>query len=135
MFDSPWSAAGTASGQFSFSHSPVGVWLREYRQQRADGSEFLAHEVYQQQSNGEIWLFGFDTFGFAPLEPARGRLDGNTLTLLKATPRGQARHCWTIADALDYRVDISVQDSAEFLPFLQASYRRETASPSAPPLS
>lgn len=123
MFDSPWSTAGNAWGDFSFHHSLPGICIRDYRQRRDDGSEFLAHEVFQQQSDGGIWLFGFDTFGYPPLEPARGEFNDGTLTLVKITPRGRARHRWIAAETLDYWVDIAVADSAEFIPFLRASYQ------------
>ncbi len=128
MFDSPWSQAGTAFGRFIVTAGPPGVLLRDYRQHRADGSEFLAHEVYQQQADGEIWLFTFDSFGFPPLEPARGNLQESRLSLIKTTPRGQARHRWLLSETLDYQVEIAVGNTAEFLPFLRASYQAEPTS-------
>jgi hypothetical protein len=43
-------------------------------------------------SNGSTLWYWFDSFGYPPLEPARGGWEDNTLWLAKRTPRGSASY-------------------------------------------
>ena len=74
---------------------------------------------------GDWLLFLFDSYGFPPLQPARGRWEGNRLVLEKTTPRGVGRTVFEIGpDRFTYSVASSAHGAATFTPVMDGVYRR-----------
>ncbi|GAA5532275.1 DUF1579 domain-containing protein [Deinococcus aluminii] len=124
---SPWAAAGTAWGHVTFALDLGGVILtQQYRQERGGQPSFALHGVLTvDPQQGDVLYYAFDSFGFPPLEPARGCWAGDTLVVTKRTPRGEARHhfAWQ-ADHYDYTVENRFPGQDGFTPFLTATYVR-----------
>jgi hypothetical protein len=91
----PWRGAGPCRGTWRFHLDAAGKNLiHDYEETRADGTVFQGHGVWC--ADGEALLhFWFDSYGFPPLEPARGGWSDGRLVLTKTTPRGQGRATWT----------------------------------------
>jgi len=91
----PWGGAGPSRGVWSFRFDPSGHNLiHDYEETRADGTIFSGHGVWCIQDQ-DLLHFWFDSYGFAPLAPARGGWAGDRLVVTKTTPRGQGRSTWT----------------------------------------
>ncbi|WP_410637068.1 DUF1579 family protein [Amycolatopsis sp. lyj-346] len=125
---SAWAPASTAHADCEYRMALNGfAVVQHYRQRREDGSEFLGHNVFTADpATGETLWYGFDSYGFPPESPARGRWTGTTLTLEKQTARGVARHRLTPEGAtLTHEIDVRMGENAVFSPFLRARYTRK----------
>ena len=130
---SSWAPATTARAMIVFKLD-VGdqVVLQDYRQVRADRTEFCGHGVFMIDSDDLtapsshtpiLWWF-FDSVGYPP-QPARGGWRGDELIMRKTTPRGIAEHRFAVADGqLTYRIRVQLHDDAELEDFLSGTYRR-----------
>lgn len=124
---SPWAPATPARAMITFKLD-VGdtVVLQDYRQVRADGGEFTGHGVFMSVDpdvDSVRWWF-FDSYGQPP-EPANGGWQAGELTVSKETPRGVARHRFSVLeDRLRYAIEVRLGDAAAFSPFLTGTYRR-----------
>jgi hypothetical protein len=124
---SPWSGGGSAEGKWQIRCDGSGLHLiLDYLEQRADGTAFNAHSVIAiDPETGDWLLFIFDSFGFPPLQPARGRWYGDRLVLEKATPRGVGRTIFEIGpDEFRYAVASRSHDATAFTPVMDGVYRR-----------
>jgi hypothetical protein len=120
---SRWSAAGTARAMVSFRAEVGGAAVvNDYRQVRADGSEFYAHGVFLVDHALAISWWLFDSDGHPPV-PATGGWATGVLTLTKITERGVARYRFGIdGEELTYGIDVgSTPDHLQ--PFLRGRYR------------
>ncbi len=101
------------------------VVLEDYRQVRADGAEFIAHGVFMadpETDRVQWWLF--DSSGQPPV-PAAGQWREGELSLDKHTPRGVARHRFSVqGDQLRYRIDLQLAGESTPATFLTGTYRR-----------
>ncbi len=89
----PWGGAGKCRGRWSFRFDPARRNLiHSYEESRADGSAFDGHGVFCADGDSDdlLW-FWFDSYGFPPLEPARGLFRRDLLVLTRRTPRGLGR--------------------------------------------
>jgi hypothetical protein len=108
------------------------VVVQDYRQVRADRTEFSGHGVFMIDSDDLtaasshtpiLWWF-FDSVGYPP-QPARGGWRGDELIMHKATQRGIVEHRFAIVDRqLTYRIRVQLDDEAELEDFLSGTYRR-----------
>jgi hypothetical protein len=75
------------------------ILVQDYQAQR-DGKAWLqAHAVFVRGAEaGRYELHWFDSFGFAPAQPAPGRVEGGLLVFLRSSPRGQTRHSYALVD-------------------------------------
>ena len=141
IFASPWSPAGPARGRWTFRRDPSGLHLiHDFAEARASGERFDGHGVLCVDPSGTdpaaidqaidpaagpILWFWFDSFGFPPVAPARGRWDGPTLTLEKVTPRGLGRTRFTLEPGrLLQTVEARPAGAAAFAPVMTGRYRR-----------
>jgi Protein of unknown function (DUF1579) len=138
---SPWSPATTAVATMEFRGALAGfAVLQDYRHRRADGQELSGHGVFTADpGSGETLWYHFDSYGWPPEGPARGGWDGDTLTLVKTTARGTARHVFTLdGERLTYVIDVCMGGEAErrgerraalapFVPVRAAGLRRQPA--------
>ena len=123
QYASPWSTAGPARAMMSFRAEIGGAAVvNDYRQVRADGSEFSAHGVFLVDDALTISWWLFDSIGSPPV-PATGGWAAGELTLTKITERGTASHRFAIdGDELTYAIDVGASpDSRQ--PFLRGRYR------------
>ncbi len=121
----PWGGAGPCHGAFAFRAGPADkALLHDYEETRADGSVFAAHGVWCADGD-DLLHFGFDSYGFAPLDPARGGWDGGRLVLSKTTPRGQGRTTWTCdGKTLSCLIEAWPTGQAGFARVMSGAYRR-----------
>lgn len=126
QYASPWGPASTARAILSFRAEVGGAaMVNDYRQVRADGSEFLAHGVFLVDGALQVSWWLFDSYGYPPV-PATGRWQSGRLVLTKITERGTAIHTFgTDGDDLTYEIDVAVGDQAtgEPKPFLRGRYQ------------
>ena len=125
---SPWATAGTARGKISYRRGVEGiVVVQDYVQERGGRPVFTGHGVFTvDPSDGSALWYLFDSFGYPPLEPARGGWEGDTLRLTKRTPRGEARHTFRFEDNLyHYRIENRYGKDQDFKVFLTATYLRQ----------
>ena len=97
----PASSAGTSSaGSVDVAGSLV---QHRHTSRREDGSVFDVINVFiRDPESDDVLLYAFDTLGFPPDPPARGRWEGRDLVFLRTSPRGSARTTFT-PDAAGYR--------------------------------
>jgi hypothetical protein len=70
-------------------------------------------------------VFSFDSDGVPPLEPARGRWDGDVLRLVRRTARGEARYTLEFsADQFEYSIETRPDGEDRFSTLLTAVYIR-----------
>lgn len=95
---SPWTAGGKADGRHRFRLEVGGrVLVQDYRQLQGDRETLTGHGVFtlDAESDAVLWYW-FDSIGYPPLVPATGGLSGQTLTVLKTTPRGTQRAIFSL---------------------------------------
>src|ERR1700753_2425265 len=87
---SPWSPGGPAIGRMSFRADLDGfAVIQEYIEQKESKIVFRGHGVFTvDPESKEILWYLFDSYGFPPHAPARGRFEGDVLTMTRVTPRG-----------------------------------------------
>lgn len=122
---SPWAPAGSTRAMIVFKLDVAdSVVVQDYRQVRADGAEFTAHGVFllTPGTTDVLWWL-FDSYGQPP-DAAHGQWRGHELTMTKHTPRGKAKHHFTVADdQLTYTIVLQLGDTAPRT-FLTGHYRR-----------
>lgn len=123
QFASPWGPATTARAILSFRAEVGGAaMVNDYRQVRADGSEFYGHGVFLVADAPVVSWWNFDSYGYPPV-PATGDWQDHELVLAKTTTRGAAVHRFGIdGDELTYAVDLGTTGEA-VRPFLRGRYR------------
>jgi len=121
----PWGGAGSCRGTWRFWLDPAGKNLiHDYAEQRADDTAFNGHGIWCADGD-DLLHFWFDSYGFPPLEPARGGWEGHRLALIKTTPRGQGRSTW-ICDGKDmhYLVEARPAGQDGFARVMSGTYSR-----------
>ena len=124
---SPWGPGGPAEGKWQIRRDGSGLHLvLDYAERRADGTSFDAHSVFAiDPETGDWLLFLFDSFGFPPLQPARGRWEANRLVLEKTTPRGVGQTVFEVeADQFRYSVASRTHEATSFTTVMDGAYRR-----------
>lgn len=133
VLPNPWGPDGSSTARWQFFRDPSGLYLlHDFAEERQGGGRFTAHGVFAvvPQSHELLW-FAFDSVGFPPLEPARGRwLDdgkGRALVFCKETPRGTGRTTLKFAastDGFDFFVESRLAGEEAFNPVMRAVFRR-----------
>lgn len=137
LADTPWMPGGRAQS-FVRAQLALGRFFLEqdYRQERDGQETFRAKALVTfDLDRNEYRLFWFDNLGFAPAEPAGGAWDGNTLTVLRKSPRALARHAITIRNAQEYEqiIENSWDGGVSWTPVMTGLYRRHSDDPSPLP--
>lgn len=131
VLPNPWGPSGPTSGHWAFRLDRNGYnLLADFRETGENGYAFEAHGVMTVDPEAEeiVW-FWFDSFGFPPLAPFRGRWNGGTLALEKTTPRGIGRQVIELgSEVLRFVVEAKAGDAASFAKVMQGSYAREPGS-------
>ncbi|MBZ6075830.1 DUF1579 family protein [Microvirga puerhi] len=128
LSDTPWMKGGRATGHVDARVTLGGFVLeQDYRQERDGRETFQAKGLFTFDSDlSEYRLFWFDDLGFPPAEPAGGTWEGDTLTVLRRSPRAIARHTFAIRNAQEYELAIenSWDGGASWAPVMTGHYRR-----------
>lgn len=99
----------------------------DYREQRDGQPALLAHAVIAPgPEHDQFQLFWFDSYGFVPSAPAPGHWDGQRLTFLRSSPRGQTRHVYTPQADGSYTLALqsSFDGGVQWEPVMSGHYRR-----------
>jgi hypothetical protein len=127
LAQSRWMKAGRAAGFVSARTEFGGFYVDQtYRQEQDGAVVFQGRGVFGFDTGDQHYkLYWFDTLGFVPPAPASGVWRGDTLTLVRASFRGAARHTYTFhsPDAYTIRIDYAWEGET-WEEVLTATYRR-----------
>lgn len=130
--DTQWADGGTATSDVLAEAQFGGLFVVQRYRQRRDGTiSFGAHSVFGfDKQNGVVTMHQFDSMGFVPASPATGTWDGNTLTLLRSSPRGAARvtYDFTTDDSYRMRLEFQPDGSDIWQDMVSGVYRRVSPS-------
>ncbi|MFT4164107.1 MAG: hypothetical protein QM650_02575 [Microlunatus sp.] len=124
QFESPWGPATTTRAILGFRAEVGGAaMVNDYRQVRADGSEFYGHGVFLVAVDLTVSWWLFDSYAEPPVV-ATGGWQYGALVLSKTTEHGLAVHRFGIdGEELTYAIDVAESGDAELQPFLRGRYQ------------
>jgi hypothetical protein len=126
--DTQWADGGMATSEVLAEAQFGGLFVVQRYRQRRDGTiSFGAHSVFGfDQQNSLVTMHQFDSMGFVPASPATGTWNGNTLTLLRSSPRGSARvtYDFTKDDSYRMRLEFQPPGSDAWQDMVSGVYRR-----------
>ncbi|MCK1651841.1 DUF1579 family protein [Bradyrhizobium sp. 149] len=127
VFPSRWTEGGTATSHVVAHMDLNGFYLIQDSVQTRDGRQsFATHGIFTFDREDRTYkLFWYDSLGYTPPSPASGGWVGKTLTLVRGSLRGNARHVYEIIDDDSYSLKIQFSPDAEgWADVLTGVYRR-----------
>jgi hypothetical protein len=127
VYPSRWTAGGPANSRVVARMGLNGFYLIQDSVQIVDGKEgFATHGIFTYDREDRTYkLFWYDSLGYTPPSPASGGWVGQTLTLVRGSLRGNARHVYEIIDDNSYSLKIQFSPDAEgWADVLTGVYRR-----------
>jgi hypothetical protein len=127
VFPSRWVAGGPATSHVVARMDLNGFYLIQDCVQMRDGKQaFATHGLFTYDRDDRTYkLFWYDSLGYTPPSPASGGWVGKTLTLVRGSLRGNARHVYEIIDDNSYSLKIQFSPDAEgWADVLTGIYRR-----------
>ncbi|MET4220531.1 hypothetical protein ACVWWG_002841 [Bradyrhizobium sp. LB7.2] len=127
VFPSRWTEGGPATSHVVAHMDLNGFYLIQDSVQMRDGKQvFATHGIFTFDSEDRTYkLFWYDSLGYTPPSPASGGWVGKTLTLVRGSLRGNARHVYEIIDDDSYSLKIQFSPDAEgWADVLTGVYRR-----------
>ena len=127
VFPSRWTAGGPATSRTVARMDLNGFYLIQDSVQMRDGKQiFATHGLFTYDRDDRTYkLFWYDSLGYTPPSPASGGWVGQTLTLVRGSLRGNARHVYEIIDDDSYSLKIQFSPDAEgWADVLTGVYRR-----------
>ncbi|MCG2629990.1 DUF1579 domain-containing protein [Bradyrhizobium sp. WYCCWR 13023] len=127
VFPSRWTEGGPATSRTVARMDLNGFYLIQDSVQMRDGKQaFATHGLFTYDRDDRTYkLFWYDSLGYTPPSPASGGWVGNTLTLVRGSLRGNARHVYEIIDDASYSLKIQFSPDAEgWADVLTGIYRR-----------
>jgi hypothetical protein len=127
VFPSRWTEGGTATSRVVARMDLNGFYLIQDSVQTRDGKQsFATHGIFTFDREDRTYkLFWYDSLGYTPPSPASGGWVGKTLTLVRGSLRGNARHVYEIIDEDSYSLKIQFSPDAEgWADVLTGVYRR-----------
>jgi hypothetical protein len=123
---SQWGDAETARAEVEGDWELGGrLLVQRWRDVRAADTFELVNVFMEDPATGETLLYAFDSAGFPPDPPARGVWDGDILTLVRRTERGQARWTFTpTTDGYGWRKEFRVSDDDPWAPVIDGRLTR-----------
>jgi Protein of unknown function (DUF1579) len=124
---SRWDKGGPASSRVIARIDLNGFYLIQDARQTREGKEsFATHGVFTYDREDRLYkLYWHDSLGYFAPSPASGGWKQKTLTLVRGSLRGNARHVYEIVDADTYTMRIQFSpDSEGWLDVLSGVYRR-----------
>jgi hypothetical protein len=115
VFPSRWTAGGPATSHTVARMDLNGFYLIQDSVQMRDGKQiFATHGIFTWDREDRTYkLFWYDSLGYTPPSPASGGWVGKTLTLVRGSLRGNARHVYEIIDDNSYSLKIQFSPDAE----------------------
>jgi uncharacterized protein DUF1579 len=127
VYPSRWNAGGPATSHVVARIDLNGFYLIQDARQMRDGHEtFATHALFTYDRDDRLYkLFWHDSLGYYPPSPASGNWVGKTLTLVRGSLRGNARHLYEVVDDNSYTMKIQFSPDAEgWADVLTGVYRR-----------
>ncbi|MFK4490438.1 DUF1579 family protein [Bradyrhizobium sp. USDA 336] len=127
VFPSRWTAGGSATSRTVARMDLNGFYLIQDSVQMRDGKQvFATHGIFTFDRDDRTYkLFWYDSLGYTPPSPASGGWAGKTLTLVRGSLRGNARHVYEIINEDSYSLKIQFSPDAEgWSDVLTGVYRR-----------
>ena len=127
VFPSRWTAGGLATSHVVARMDLNGFYLIQDSVQTRDGQPiFATHGLFTYDRDDRTYkLFWYDSLGYTPPSPASGGWVGKTLTLVRGSLRGNARHVYEIINEDSYSLKIQFSPDAEgWADVLTGVYRR-----------
>jgi hypothetical protein len=127
VFPSRWTEGGPATSHTVARMDLNGFYLIQDSVQMRDGKQvFATHGLFTYDRDDRTYkLFWYDSLGYTPPSPASGGWVGKTLTLVRGSLRGNARHVYEIIDDNSYSLKIQFSPDAEgWADVLTGVYRR-----------
>ncbi|WP_439401939.1 DUF1579 family protein [Bradyrhizobium sp. DASA03068] len=127
VFPSRWNAGGPATSHVVARMDLNGFYLIQDSVQMRDGKQiFATHGIFTFDRDDRTYkLFWYDSLGYTPPSPASGGWVGKTLTLVRGSLRGNARHVYEIINEDSYSLKIQFSPDAEgWSDVLTGVYRR-----------
>lgn len=127
VFPSRWTEGGPATSHTVARMDLNGFYLIQDSVQMRDGKQvFATHGIFTYDRDDRTYkLFWYDSLGYTPPSPASGGWVGKTLTLVRGSLRGNARHVYEIIDDNSYSLKIQFSPDAEgWADVLTGVYRR-----------
>jgi hypothetical protein len=127
VFPSRWTAGGPATSRTVARMDLNGFYLIQDSVQKRGGKQvFATHGIFTFDRDDRTYkLFWYDSLGYTPPSPASGGWVGKTLTLVRGSLRGNARHVYEIIDDNSYSLKIQFSPDAEgWADVLTGVYRR-----------
>ncbi|MCA6108765.1 DUF1579 family protein [Bradyrhizobium cenepequi] len=127
VYPSRWIAGGPATSHVVARIDLNGLYLIQDSRQTRDGQEiFATHALFTYDRDDRLYkLFWHDSLGYYPPSPASGSWVGKTLTLVRGSLRGNARHVYEVVDDNSYTMKIQFSPDAEgWADVLTGVYRR-----------
>ena len=127
VFPSRWTAGGPATSRTVARMDLNGFYLIQDSVQMRDGKQvFATHGIFTFDRDDRTYkLFWYDSLGYTPPSPASGGWVGQTLTLVRGSLRGNARHVYEILNEDSYSLKIQFSPDAEgWADVLTGVYRR-----------
>jgi hypothetical protein len=124
---SPWGPGGPALGRGVYRLVNDGMAVTQEYEEEKDGKiVFRGHGVFTvDPASGDVLWWWFDSMGFPPEGPARGRWDGDTLTLRKSMAQGDARYVYRLeGDRYGFSIENKFAGQADFCLLMSGDYRR-----------
>ena len=124
---SRWVAGGPATSRVIARIDLNGFYLIQDTRQSRDGKEsFATHAVFTYDREDRLYkLFWHDSLGYFAPSPASGGWKEKTLTLVRGSLRGNARHVYEVVVADTYTLKIQFSpDSEGWDNVLSGIYRR-----------
>jgi hypothetical protein len=98
-----WGPGGAATGHISARLELGGrVLVQDYREEREGKVSLQVHAMFTAgPEHDQYSLYWFDSYGFIPSAPATGLWDGQRLSFVRSSARGQTRHVY-VPDGQDH---------------------------------
>jgi hypothetical protein len=128
MHPSPWDPkGGTATGRIESRLDLDGFFLlSDYVQECGGRPSYRGHGVFGYDPAERCYtMHWFDSMSATTTQPARGRWEGNVLTLEQRTPMGHSRYVYTFEGEGRYAFRLeNSQDGERWATFMEGRYRR-----------
>jgi len=127
VFPSRWTEGGPATSHVVARMDLNGFYLIQDSVQMRDGKQvFATHGIFTFDRDDRSYkLFWYDSLGYTPPSPASGGWVGKSLTLVRGSLRGNARHVYEIINDDSYSLKIQFSPDAEgWADVLTGVYRR-----------